>query len=71
MRPSDPYTEKLNLRVTPALKAELEMEAWEEQRTLGDYVRKLLSERGKWARSVGKAGGYGLRGPANPPKEGK
>ncbi len=65
---ADPYSAKLNLRITPTLKAELMAESWEEQRTLGDYVRKLLMERGKWARSVGKAGGYALMGPANPPK---
>ncbi len=69
-RPADPYTAKLNLRITPTLKAELEAEAWEEQRTVGDYVRGLLTRRGKHARSVGRAGGYDLYGaPANPPKK--
>ena len=68
-RPATPYTEKLNLRVTPALKAELEAEAWEEQRTLGDYVRGLLTRRGKWSRSVGRAGGYDLAAPARPKKD--
>ena len=70
-KPADPYTAKLNLRITPTLKAELEAEAWEEQRTVGDYVRGLLTRRGKWARTVGTAGGYDLHGaPANPPKKG-
>jgi len=71
-RPATPYTEKLNLRVTPALKAELEAEAWEEQLPLSLYVRGLLTRRGKWARTIAqrKAGGYDLYGaPANPPKK--
>jgi len=48
--------------MTPALKAELEVEAWECERTLADYVRGLLQRRGKWARTVGTAGGYDLAG---------
>ena len=59
-RPHNPRTERIALSVTPALKTELEAEAWEEQRSLSDYVRGLLERRGKWARSVGKAGGYDL-----------
>ena len=58
--PRDGRTARLNLAVTPALKAELEIEAWEEQRTLSDYVFGLLSRRGKWARTIGSAGGYDL-----------
>jgi len=62
-RPSIPRTERITFTVTPALKAELDAEAWEEQRSLADYVRGLLERRGKWARSVGKAGGYDLIAP--------
>jgi hypothetical protein len=53
----------LTVMVSPLMKAELEAEAWEEQRTLSDYIRGLLTRRGKWARSVGHAGGYDI-GPA-------
>lgn len=63
-RPHNPRTERIAFSVTPALKTELEAEAWEEQRSLSDYVRGLLERRGKWARTVGKAGGYDLQVPA-------
>lgn len=55
MKPARPAgrTERLTLSITPALKLALETEAWEEQRSLADYVRGLLERRGKWARSVG------------------
>jgi hypothetical protein len=56
-------TEKLTFRISPSLKAALEIEAWESQLRLGDYVRGLLERRGKWARSVGRPGGYDLLGP--------
>lgn len=56
----------LTVMVSPLMKAELEAEAWEEQRTLSDYIRGLLTRRGKWARSIGKAGGYDI-GPAPAP----
>lgn len=46
-------TERLTLSITPALKLALETEAWEEQRSLSDYVRRLLERRGVWARTVG------------------
>jgi len=62
-RPSDPRTERITLTVTAALKAELDAEAWESQRSLADYVRGLLERRGKWARSVGTAGGYDIQAP--------
>lgn len=55
-----PRTEKLTISVTPTLKAALEAEAWESQRSLSDYVRGLLERRGKWARSVGTAGGFDI-----------
>jgi hypothetical protein len=45
-------TEALSLKITLALKNELLAEAWEEQRTLSDYVFGLLSRRGKWKRST-------------------
>lgn len=47
--------------MTPALKLALETEAWEEQRTLSNYIEGLLTRRGKWARAVGTAGGYDLQ----------
>lgn len=49
------------------LKAELEAEAWESSLTLTAYIRKLLSSRGKFERTVGQAGGY-LIGPTQPRK---
>jgi hypothetical protein len=55
----------LSLSVTPALKTALELEAWESQMKLSDYVRGLLERRGKWARSATRAGGYDI----GPPKE--
>lgn len=62
-------SESMSLYLTPALKAELMAEAWEEQRSLSDYIFGLLQRRGKWARSVGKAGGYDLAVPARPKKD--
>lgn len=53
-------TAHMAFSVTPALKARLEIEAWESGMKLNDYVRGLLERRGKWARAVGKAGGYDL-----------
>ena len=58
-------TVSISVSVTPALKAELEIEAWEENRSLSQYIAGLLQRRGKWARSVGKAGGYDVPGPAS------
>jgi hypothetical protein len=63
------YTESLVVYMTRTLKAELTAEAWAEQKSLADYVRGLLSRRGKWARTVGLAGGYEVLGPAHPPKD--
>jgi hypothetical protein len=51
---------KLTLYVPANLKAELEAEAWEEHKGLEEYVLGLLKRRGKWARTVGLAGGYDL-----------
>lgn len=68
--PKSVNTAHLAVYVTPALKAELEMEAWESARSLSDYVRQLLSRRGKWARSVGSAGGYDLQAELPPSKRG-
>lgn len=56
-------TERIAITVTPALKTALETEAWEEQRSLADYVRNLLERRGKWARTIGSPGGYDLIAP--------
>jgi hypothetical protein len=68
-RPRDPNSVTLAFRVTPALRAELEAEAWECERTLSDYVRALLSRRAKWARQVGAQGGWEIMAPL-PPKIG-
>jgi hypothetical protein len=59
-RRSNPRTAQISFSVTPALKAQLEAEAWESQRSLSDYVRGLLERRGKWAREVGSPGGYDI-----------
>ncbi len=56
----------LTIPVTTALKTQLELEAWECQMSLPEYVRGLLKRRGKWARSVGSAGGYDLMAPWPP-----
>jgi hypothetical protein len=56
MRPRDPNSVTLAVRITPVLRAELEAEAWECERTLSNYIRGLLMRRGKWARSIGKSG---------------
>ena len=61
--PSD-RTAHIAFTVTPRLKAELQVEAWESGMKLGEYIRYLLDTRGKYARSVGKAGGYAVIGPA-------
>lgn len=65
---SSERTETVSFKVTKILKAELEIEAWEEQLSLNDYIRGLLERRGKWSRSVGKAGGYDI-GPTIPRKK--
>jgi hypothetical protein len=51
----------LTITVTTALKTQLELEAWESQMSLPEYIRGLLSRRGKWARSVSCAGGYDIQ----------
>lgn len=51
----------LTVPVTTALKTQLELEAWECQMSLPEYVRGLLKRRGKWARSLGGAGGYDIQ----------
>jgi hypothetical protein len=57
------HSARISISVSYALKAALELEAWESGLNLTDYVRGLLERRGKWARAVGKAGGYDLIGP--------
>jgi hypothetical protein len=58
-------TATISFKVTPALKASLEIEQWESgENTLGDYIRKLLETRGKFARTVGRPGNYLVQGPA-------
>lgn len=56
-------TATISFKVTPALKTALSVEAWECGESLSDYIRGLLERRGKWARSVGKAGGYDIAAP--------
>jgi hypothetical protein len=47
------------------MKAELELEAYEEQRKLSDYIYGLLERRGKWARTVpGSGPNYDIALPA-------
>ncbi len=60
-------TIKITFAVTPELKALLDAEAYEEQRSLSEYVYRLLLQRGKWSRTVGTAGGYCI-GPGEVPK---
>lgn len=60
-RKENPRSSKITFSVTPALKASLEAEAWEDGRSLADYIHGLLERRGKWARSVGRPGGYDLQ----------
>ena len=48
-------TATLTFKVTPALKAALEVEAWEMGQTLNYYIRGLLERRGKWHRTVGRS----------------
>jgi hypothetical protein len=67
-RVGDPTDVKIAVYVSKTLHAELEAEAWEEGRDLSGYIRRLLTTRGKWARTVGQAGGYLATGPANPPR---
>jgi hypothetical protein len=56
-------TATIAFTVTPRLKSELQVEAWESGEKLGEYIRGLLERRGKWARSVGKSGGYDIAAP--------
>ena len=55
--PSNDRTATISFKVTPRLKTELEVEAWECGEKLGEYIRGLLERRGKWARSVGRGPG--------------
>ena len=62
-------TATIAFTVTPRLKAELSVEAWESGEKLGEYIRGLLERRGKWARSVRRAGGYDIGPPEMANKE--
>ena len=62
-------TATIAFTATPRLKAELEIEAWESGEKLGEYIRGLLERRGKWARSVRRAGGYDIGPPEMANKE--
>ncbi len=53
-----PYTKSITFKCTPFLYSELMAEAWESGMELNDYVRTLLSSRGKYARMVGLPGNY-------------
>jgi hypothetical protein len=57
------YPDRITIPMSTALRAELEAEAWECEMGLADYVRGLLVRRGKWARTVGTAGGYDIAAP--------
>jgi len=59
-RVRNPRTNKLTISITPELRAALEAEAWECERTVSDYVYGLLTRRGKWARSVTGAPQYDI-----------
>jgi hypothetical protein len=61
----------LHIPVTTALKTQLELEAWESQLTLKEYVAGLLQRRGKWARAQGHAGGYDLQAELPPSQRGR
>lgn len=63
MREKVPTLVTVSVRMSAELKSALEAEAWEEQRSLSDYIQRLLQHRGKWARSVGTAGGYDIGSP--------
>jgi hypothetical protein len=64
-KPSPRRTAQLTFYVSERLKKELMLEAWEENRTLSDYLRGLLERRGKWARTaLTGPGGYDI----GPPK---
>lgn len=54
---------RITFTVSAALKSELEIEAWEERRSLASYIARLVERRGKFARSVGHAGGYLIADP--------
>lgn len=56
-----PINKAIRVSMTKAMHAALVMEAWESGLPLMEYVRGLLERRGKWARSVGRAGGYDLQ----------
>jgi hypothetical protein len=57
-RTRDGRTALITCHVTPTVKAQVLAEAWESQLSVDEYVGTLLSSRGKWARTVGKPGGY-------------
>lgn len=61
----------LVIPISRVLYTELELEAWESQMSVTEYVRGLLQRRGKWARSVGTAGGYDLQAELPPSKTSK
>lgn len=64
-----PLNGRIALSVSTGLKTALEAEAYECQRSLADYIRGLLERRGKWARTVGTAGGYDIMAPETAKKE--
>ena len=68
-RRSPSNTKPLTVYMPLTLYTELCAEAWECERSISDYVRGLLTRRGKFARSIGTAGGYDLAAPL-PPKIG-
>jgi hypothetical protein len=57
-RTRDGRTALITCHVTPTVKAQVLTEAWESQLSVDEYVGTLLSSRGKFARTIGKPGGY-------------
>ena len=53
MRRNPGYPARLTIPMTTALKTALELEAWECQLDVKEYVRGLLERRGRWMRTVG------------------
>jgi hypothetical protein len=53
-RRSPGHKSTLSVPVTTALKTALELEAWECQQSLPEYIRGLLMRRGKYFRTYGK-----------------
>ena len=60
MSDTRPQRRAVGLSLPLRLYTELAAEAWEENLPLSKYITGLLQRRGKWARSIGRNGGYDL-----------